>query len=71
MRANRHVCNVQLHLSLTAHPALGIGKEWGSFTWNNHKLLSFKVSVLDPATASGSVVIWQQGVQGADGTDRL
>lgn len=44
-------------MRLIARPALGVGKEWGLFTWNNHRLLNFKVSVLDPAAASGSVVI--------------
>lgn len=42
----------------------------GLFTWNNQRLLNFEAGVLDHA-APASVVIWLQGVQGADGTDRL
>lgn len=34
----------------------------GLFIWNNHRLLTFKVNVLDHA-APDSVVIWRRGVQ--------
>lgn len=44
---------------------------WGGlFTWNNHRLLTFKVNALDRAAPDG-VVICRQGVLTADGTDRL